>query len=443
MDDRQAELFEKVRQQFDSAPYPRVALEEDPQDAYEVLFIHNLVTSYYLRNQSVTTTQGKVILDAGCGTGYKSLILAHANPGAKIIGVDLSSEAVELAKKRFEFHGVENAEFIVASIEDLHKLGYQFDYINCDEVLYLFPDIAEGLAAMKAVLKPEGIIRANLHSALQRHHLFRVQKVFQLMGLMESNPGDLEIGIAKETFQALKGGVHLRQFAWNQAAEQKAVEDDLWILMNYLFQGDKGWTIPDLFSALETADLEFLSMVNWRQWELLDLFADPDNLPAYWAMSLPEVPIAQRLELFELIQPMHRLLDFWCGHPAAAVQPARPILEWTLSDWQAARIQLHPQLQSAQIRQELIDRISDREPFVISQYVPLQVASPMPLKTPAATCLLPLWDGPQRVQDLIDRWLTIHPVDPVTLAPTPPAVATEAVINLLKRLELALYVLVS
>lgn len=93
MDDQKAELFEKVRKQFDSAPYPRIPLEQSPKDSSDILFIHNLATPYYLKNQEVVSTQGKLILDAGCGTGYKSLVLAEANPGAQIIGVDLSSEA--------------------------------------------------------------------------------------------------------------------------------------------------------------------------------------------------------------------------------------------------------------------------------------------------------------------------------------------------------------
>jgi len=50
--------------------------------------------------------------------------------------------------------------------------------------------------------------------------------------------------------------------------------------MNYLLQGDKGFTITELFAALKAADLEFISMVNWRQWDLMDLFKekDPENL---------------------------------------------------------------------------------------------------------------------------------------------------------------------
>jgi protein-L-isoaspartate O-methyltransferase len=79
-----SELLEKIRQQFDASPYPRVPLDKSPKDNISSPYIHNLVTPYYLRNQKIIEIKGKVILDAGCGTGYKSLVLAEANPGAKI-----------------------------------------------------------------------------------------------------------------------------------------------------------------------------------------------------------------------------------------------------------------------------------------------------------------------------------------------------------------------
>lgn len=178
----QSLILEKIRQQFDSSPYPRIPLEQSPKDNAYQLYIHNLVTAFYRRDRQVIDTTDRLILDAGCGSGYKSLILAEANPNAKIIGVDISSESVKLAEQRLKYHGFDNAEFHCLSIEDLSDLGYQFDYINCDETLYLMPDPAIALAAMKSVLKADGIIRANLHSALQRLKLYRAQQMFTLMG---------------------------------------------------------------------------------------------------------------------------------------------------------------------------------------------------------------------------------------------------------------------
>ena len=215
MNNPESELQAKIRQQFDAVTYPRTPVEKSPQNDYELLFLHNLITPYYLRNQKVIETKGKVILDAGCGSGYKALVLAMANPGAQIVGIDISEKSVELARQRLQYHGFDNAEFHVLPIEELPSLGLEFDYINNDEVLYLFPDIVVGLQAMKSVLKPDGIIRTNLHSSLQRHAIFRVQEMFQMMGLMNENPGEMEMEVARETFDALKDSIILKRQIWN------------------------------------------------------------------------------------------------------------------------------------------------------------------------------------------------------------------------------------
>lgn len=429
------ELLEKIRQQFDSAPYPRIPLEQSPKTDYELLFIHNLVTSYYLKYQKVINIEGKIILDAGCGTGYKSLVLAEANPGAKIVGIDISEQSIELAKQRLKYHGFENAEFHVLPIEDLPHLGYEFDYINNDESLYLFSDITVPLKAMKSVLKPEGIIRTNLHSFYQRSNLFRAQSLFKMIGLMEENPGELEIGLARDAIKALRNEVLIKSQTWSQQIENS----DETVLMNYLFQGDKGYTIPDLFSALKITDLQFISMVRWRQWEPLDLFQDAENLPAFLAMSLPELSIEDRLHFYELLHPIHRLLDFWCGHPIETT--AMDISEWTQTDWETATVYLHPQLKTDQAKQDLIECIRSHRPYEISQYVKLPTIVPLNFESRRAGCLLPLWEGKQSMMSLVERWKQIQAVDPVTLESISPQTAFDQVKELLSDLEPFLYVL--
>ncbi len=225
MDNQASELLEKIRQQFDFDPYPRIPLDRSPKNQSSLLAIHNLVMPYYLRNKKVINPERKIILDAGCGTGYKSLVLAEANPGSKIIGIDISEQSIELARERLVYHGFDNAEFYKLSIYELPALGLEFDYINCDELLYLFSEPAMALKVMKSVLKPEGIIRSNLHSDLQRHRFFRAQEVFRIMGLMDGNPEDMEIDIALETMKALKDHIDLKVRTWSSSYEG---EDKLW-----------------------------------------------------------------------------------------------------------------------------------------------------------------------------------------------------------------------
>ncbi|MBD1880332.1 MULTISPECIES: class I SAM-dependent methyltransferase [unclassified Coleofasciculus] len=438
MNDQASELLERIRQQFDFGPYPRIPIDKSPKDNPNYLFIHNLVTPYYLRNQKIIDTKEKLILDAGCGTGYKTLILAEANPGAKIVGIDISEESIKLAQQRLTYHGFENTEFHILSLYDLPKLRLKFDYINCDELLYLFPDISVGLAALKSILKPKGIIRSNLHSSLQRFTHYRTQEVFKMMGLMDSNPEEMEIEIAVETMKALKDGVDIKAKTWNPSYEKEDGKEG--VLMNYLFQGDKGYTIPDLFAALRAADLEFISMVNWRHWDVTDLFNEPENLPAFWGMSLPEVSTEERLHLFELMHPVHRLLDFWCGHSSHA-DSFTPVEQWELSDWQAAKVHLHPQLRTSQVKEDLLKCLVEQKAFEISGYVTHPAMAPVQIDSSILICLLPLWEEPKPVKFLTERWLKVKPLNPVTLEPVTFMEALNEVKELLSKLDFFRYVL--
>lgn len=437
MDEQAAKLLEKIRQQFDFGPYPRIGIEKSPKKDVPVLYFHNLVTAYYLRYQKVISTENRVILDAGCGSGYKSLVLAEANPGAKIVGIDISEQSLELARQRFKYHGFENGEFYQLSIYDLPSLGLEFDYINCDELLYLFPDPAVALKAMKSVLKPQGIIRSNLHSYYQRFNLFRTQEVFKMMGLMDSNPEDMEIDIALETLKALKDWVDLKTKVWNPNYEGEDGKQA--VLMNYLFQGDKGYTITDLFAALRGADLEFINMLNWRQWDLMNLFKEPDNLPTFLAISLPEISIEQQLHLVELLHPFNRLLDFWCGHPNQA-EPFLSITEWQSSDWLNAKVHLHPQLKTSEVKEELVRCTTQLNPFEINKYLPVNSEQCL-VDSSIAACLLPLWEEAQSLPSLVAQWQKLHPVHPVTLKPTTESEAFETIKSALMGLESFEYVL--
>ncbi|MBD1842986.1 class I SAM-dependent methyltransferase [Cyanobacteria bacterium FACHB-63] len=434
-----SEQLAKIRQQFEFQPYPQMPIDYSPKDNANALFIHNLVTPYYLRDRTVIDSSKAVILDAGCGSGSKCLALALANPGAKIVGIDLSTRSVEFARQRMEYHGIENTEFHAMAIEDLPQLGLKFDYINCDEVLYLFPDIADGLRAMKSVLKPQGMIRSNLHSELQRYLYFRAQKLFSRMGLMDGNPEDLEIELAIETLKALKPNVQLRQ-TLRQSVDGK--DRNEWALMNLLFQEDKGYTIPDLFDGLRRAGLEFISMVNWQRWNLMSLFEKPDDLPSFLAMSLPGCSIEQQLHLYELFNAEHRLLDFWCGHPGQA-KPKLSLDDWEIADWKATTVHLHPQLNTSEVRESLERSIKQQAPLLITRYLTSSVPEGVNFfvdSTIAAT-LLPLWDSSQPFTALVDRYLKLKPVDSMTLEPVSVSSAIEQLTLAMHDLESYLYLL--
>ncbi len=437
-----AELLEKIRQQFETAPYPNMPLELSAKSDANLLYANSFVTPFYLRNQQLASPKDLAILDVGCGTGYKTLVLAEANPGAAIFGIDLSAKSIQLAQQRLRFHGFAEAQFQVLSLFDLEQLDQQFDYINCDEVLYLMPDLAQTLQILKTKLKPQGILRGNLHSLFQRYHYFRAQELFTALGLMQGNPGQQEIEIVLETMRGLSDDVPLKQQTWS--AKQADQEPQDYVLMNYLFHGDQGYTIPDLFEALDQADLEFICMTNQRSWDLARLFQDPQNLPPFWQENLPKLSIQEQLQLFELIAPIHRLLDFWVGQ--AGQTPAwKPPASWTDKDWETARVRLHPQLQTPTVKAAITAAIRQQQQFDLTPY--LTAASPDQVRVAIspyiAACLLPLWDAPQQFPALVKRILKIYACDPITLKPANPQRTSQELRNTLINLEKYLYLLIT
>jgi ubiquinone/menaquinone biosynthesis C-methylase UbiE len=410
--------LEKSLQQFEGNPYPETPIETSLKEDVGLLYINSLVTPYYRRDHRIINSFSDYsILDVACGTGRTTLALAEANPGAKIVAVDISPGSLEIAKGRLNHHGFKDVDYHVIALEDIAELGLKFDYINASDVLYLLPDIGLALQHMTKALKPEGIIRSNLHSYYQRINIYRSQKLFKRMGLMEENPGKIEIGLVREFFVNLKDNLPLKMTAWgNRTAEQVSDQE---VLMNYLFLNDKGFTMPQLLTFLGEAGLELVDMVDWWAWQIEDLFKDPDDLPAFLAMGLEDLPKEEQFCLYELINPNKRLLDFWCGFPQAPT-PMPPV------SGPITRIALHPQFQTPSFREEILSR-ANLGPANLKQYIPILKDDYWLDRAFIAAVFTPLLDQPCSLSFLAQRYHQARPVNPQTLEPVTEAESMEVV----------------
>ena len=90
---------------------------------------------------------GNRLLDVSCGTG--SLLAAARERAVEAVGVDLSDEAVKLAKRV-----APSAEVAVGAGEALAFRDGSFDYVSCLGSLEHFLDMGKGLEEMKRVAKP-------------------------------------------------------------------------------------------------------------------------------------------------------------------------------------------------------------------------------------------------------------------------------------------------
>ncbi|MFZ0640802.1 MAG: methyltransferase domain-containing protein [Candidatus Acidiferrales bacterium] len=98
---------------------------------------------------------GETILDVGCGGGWLVRELAPRVPQGRAIGMDLSDEMVERARRASS--NVRNAEFIVGSVDTIPREPNSFDKVISVESSYYWPDPAAGIRDIFRVLRPGGL----------------------------------------------------------------------------------------------------------------------------------------------------------------------------------------------------------------------------------------------------------------------------------------------
>jgi 2-polyprenyl-6-hydroxyphenyl methylase/3-demethylubiquinone-9 3-methyltransferase len=99
---------------------------------------------------------GKDVLDVGCGGGI--LAESMAKQGANVSAIDMSQDALEVAKLHGLESGVEvNYQFITA--EDLaDKSESKFDVVTCLEMLEHVPAPESIVSACARMVKPGGLV---------------------------------------------------------------------------------------------------------------------------------------------------------------------------------------------------------------------------------------------------------------------------------------------
>ncbi len=100
------------------------------------------------------------VLEAGCGVGAQTVILARNNPTTKFTSVDVSLESLAAAKAATERAGISNVAFRAADIFKLPFPNASFDHVFVCFVLEHLREPIKALRCLKAVLKPGGTLTA-------------------------------------------------------------------------------------------------------------------------------------------------------------------------------------------------------------------------------------------------------------------------------------------
>jgi SAM-dependent methyltransferase len=141
---------------------------------------------------------GSLVLEAGCGVGAQTVILAANSPGAALTSIDISAESLAEASRQVREAGFTNVTFQQADVFDLPFPSAHFDHVFVCFVLEHLPNPGEALEALIRVLKPGGsvtVIEGDHGSAYFHPDSDQARRAIQcLVDLQQQAGGDSLIG---------------------------------------------------------------------------------------------------------------------------------------------------------------------------------------------------------------------------------------------------------
>jgi trans-aconitate 2-methyltransferase len=129
------------------------------------------------------------VLDAGCGTGRVTELLAERLPGGRVVALDGSPAMIEAARERLAPFG-ERIEYVVADLGQPLPIEGEVDAILSTATLHWVPDHDALFANLAAVLRPGGWLVAQFGGAGNIATITRV---------LEGMDGDWSLGAHFET----------------------------------------------------------------------------------------------------------------------------------------------------------------------------------------------------------------------------------------------------
>lgn len=306
-------VTQSVSSFYNTYPFPPEPILDEAPPGYNWRWHWGAVHAF-CTGQAADPDQSVRILDAGCGTGVSTEYLAHLNPQAEIVALDISPGALSIAQERCRRSlppqwGSDRLQFHHLSLYDVAQLPGTFQLINSVGVLHHLADPQRGLQALSQKLAPGGFLHIFVYSELGRREIQLMQEAIRIL---QPDRSDYKksVQIGRELFATLPPQNRLVQ----REKERWSLENhrDECFADMYVHPQEIDYSISSLRSLLDTTDLEFLGFSNPDHWNLAPLLEKSPDLSDRAGHLTPW----ERYRLREILDPdsiTH--YEFFLGKP--------------------------------------------------------------------------------------------------------------------------------
>jgi SAM-dependent methyltransferase len=269
-----------MRRHYETLPYPA----RDPKDEAKRLIAgspsHILEVDHYLFAGRRDWSRPFRVLVAGGGTGDAAIMLAQhladRRTPAEIHYLDMSAAARQVAEARAQARGLTSLQFHTGSLLDLPGMGLvlgqgKFDYIDCTGVLHHLDDPAAGLAALAAVLAPDGGMGLMVYGALGRTGVYPIQEMLRVLAPDDQVP-EQRIKTARRLLAALP---KTNWFARNPFVGDHIQGGDAGLYDLLLHSRDRAYRVAEFDALVRGAGLGIVRFIEPARYDPATYLNDP------------------------------------------------------------------------------------------------------------------------------------------------------------------------
>jgi len=311
-----------VREHYEALPYPpRDPAEEKTRLVRTWLDDLAMINHYCFAGKQSFRDHFRVLV-AGGGTGDSTIFLAEQlrRTNAEIVHLDISRQAIEVARARAKVRELVNIAWVNESLLSLPGLGLgEFDYINCLGVLHHLDDPDAGLRALRAVLKESGALGVMVYAQYGRTGVYQMQEL--LRKINERAPDrQARLRNAREVLAAAP------PTNWFLRGEELFPDHRIWgdagIYDLLLHSRDRAYTVPELYEWIADRHgmhVELSYPGRGLSAYLPELVVAPQQ-PGFLA-SLKALPPRTRHEIAELLSGCVIMHAFYATNSPEAAAP--------------------------------------------------------------------------------------------------------------------------